>query len=85
MKKLLIISGLMFLLLSCGEINKNDFLSSDYLKTLKENQEERAQNRVDYLYNPPCAFSKFTTCLFPPSQNQLPIKIEAGERIEKAL
>ena len=49
MKKLLIISGLIFILLSCGEINKSDFLSLDYLKTLKENQDERAQNRVDYL------------------------------------
>ena len=39
----------------------------------------------NYLFNPPCAFSAFTTCLFPPSQNQLPIKIEAGERIEKVL
>jgi uncharacterized protein (DUF1684 family) len=33
------------------------------------------------LYNPPCAFSKFTTCLYPPPQNQLPFKIEAGENL----
>ena len=33
------------------------------------------------LYNPPCAFSKFTTCLYPPQQNQLPFKIEAGETL----
>ena len=39
----------------------------------------------NYLYNPPCAFSEFTTCLFPPSQNQLAIKIEVGERIQKVL
>ena len=39
----------------------------------------------NYLYNPPCAFSEFTTCLFPPQQNQLPIEIEAGERIEKVI
>jgi hypothetical protein len=39
----------------------------------------------NYLYNPPCAFSEFTTCLFPPQQNQLPIEIKAGERIDKAL
>jgi len=36
----------------------------------------------NYLYNPPCAFSKFTTCLYPPRQNNLPFKILAGERIE---
>ena len=33
----------------------------------------------NYLYNPPCRYSEFTTCLFPPRQNILPIAIEAGE------
>lgn len=31
-------------------------------------------------YNPPCAFSEFTTCPLPPKQNILKAKIEAGER-----
>jgi uncharacterized protein (DUF1684 family) len=31
-------------------------------------------------YNPPCAFSEFTTCPLPPKQNQLKVKIEAGEK-----
>ena len=31
------------------------------------------------LYNPPCAFSEYTTCLYPPRQNYLPFNIEAGE------
>ncbi|WMI69879.1 DUF1684 domain-containing protein [Mangrovimonas sp. YM274] len=31
------------------------------------------------LYNPPCAYCAFTTCLLPPSQNQLPFEILAGE------
>jgi hypothetical protein len=31
-------------------------------------------------YNPPCAFSEFTTCPLPPKQNILKVKIEAGER-----
>lgn len=30
-------------------------------------------------YNPPCAFSKYTTCPLPPPQNKLKIRIEAGE------
>ena len=29
--------------------------------------------------NPPCAFTPFATCPLPPKQNQLPIRIEAGE------
>lgn len=31
------------------------------------------------LYNPPCSFSKYTTCLYPPRQNNLPFEILAGE------
>ena len=31
-------------------------------------------------YNPPCAFSAFTTCPLPPKQNILKIRIEAGEK-----
>ena len=34
-------------------------------------------NRV---YNPPCAFSEFTTCPLPPRQNILDVRIEAGEK-----
>ena len=33
----------------------------------------------NYLYNPPCHYSEFTTCLFPPRQNILPMAIKAGE------
>jgi len=35
------------------------------------------------LYNPPCSFSDFTTCLYPPRQNHMPFKILAGEKIER--
>ncbi|APV50451.1 hypothetical protein BWI17_12545 [Betaproteobacteria bacterium GR16-43] len=31
-------------------------------------------------YNPPCAFSEFTTCPLPPEQNILKVKVEAGEK-----
>jgi hypothetical protein len=31
-------------------------------------------------YNPPCAFSEFTTCPLPPKQNVLNRRIEAGEK-----
>ncbi len=35
------------------------------------------------LYNPPCAFNKYTTCLYPPRQNEMPFKIKAGEKIKR--
>jgi uncharacterized protein (DUF1684 family) len=31
-------------------------------------------------YNPPCAFSEFTTCPLPPRQNILKVRIDAGEK-----
>lgn len=34
-------------------------------------------------YNPPCAFSDFTTCPLPPTQNIMQVKIEAGELYRK--
>ena len=32
-------------------------------------------------YNPPCVFTKFATCSFPPKQNFLKLKITAGEKM----
>lgn len=31
-------------------------------------------------YNPPCAYSPFTTCPLPPKENRLPVRIAAGEQ-----
>lgn len=31
-------------------------------------------------YSPPCAFTDYATCPFPPQQNILPVKITAGEK-----
>ena len=31
-------------------------------------------------YNPPCAFSEYTTCPLPPKQNILKVRVEAGEK-----
>ncbi len=41
-----------------------------------------AQLDIDFnkAYNPPCAFSAYTTCPLPPEQNQLAVRIEAGEK-----
>ncbi len=38
--------------------------------------------RIDFnkAYNPPCAFTAYSTCTLPPLQNRLPIKLEVGEK-----
>jgi len=33
--------------------------------------------------NPPCAYTDFATCPIPPERNELPLSVEAGERIYK--
>lgn len=33
----------------------------------------------NYAYNPPCAMTPFATCIFAPTQNTLPFRVEAGE------
>lgn len=30
-------------------------------------------------FNPPCAFTNFATCPFPPKGNHLPLRVEGGE------
>lgn len=34
----------------------------------------------NHAINPPCAFTEFATCLLPPKQNVLPMRVEAGEK-----
>ena len=48
--------------------------------------EEKPQPNARFLldlnraYNPPCAFSEFTTCPLPPKQNKLTLAVTAGEK-----
>jgi uncharacterized protein len=48
--------------------------------TPKPRPGERFQLDLNRAYNPPCAFSEFTTCPLPPKQNILNVRIEAGEK-----
>ena len=41
---------------------------------------ERFMLDLNRAYNPPCAFSEFTTCPLPPKQNILKVRIDAGEK-----
>ncbi|NND51656.1 MAG: DUF1684 domain-containing protein [Flavobacteriaceae bacterium] len=47
--------------------------------------EQDGKVTIDFnkLYNPPCSFSQFTTCLYPPQQNHLPFKVTAGETLKR--
>jgi len=49
---------------------------------LVADQEEAGKIFIDFnkAYNPPCAFSKFATCIFAPDQNHLDFRVITGER-----
>lgn len=43
-------------------------------------QEGRVDIDFNRAYNPPCAFSPYTTCPLPPLQNELSVPVRAGEK-----
>ncbi|MEJ2193622.1 MAG: DUF1684 domain-containing protein [Ignavibacteriaceae bacterium] len=52
-----------------------------YLYTDKQDSAGNMTIDFNLAYNPPCVFTKFATCSFPPKQNFLKLKITAGEKI----
>lgn len=62
-----------------GTYNAGRFLVVEWPEAVRKNG---GPVTIDFnkTYNPPCAFSEFTTCPLPPAQNQLKVKLEAGEK-----
>jgi uncharacterized protein len=62
-----------------GTYGAGRFLAVEWPESVKR---RGGRVTVDFnkVYNPPCAFSAFTTCPMPPKQNQLNVKLEAGEK-----
>lgn len=62
-----------------GTYNSGRFLVVEWPEAVRE---KGGPVTIDFnkTYNPPCAFSEFTTCPLPPKQNQLKLKLEAGEK-----
>lgn len=50
-----------------------------YLYAPKANAQGKTWIDFNKAHNPPCAFTKYATCLLPPAQNQLPVAVKAGE------
>jgi uncharacterized protein (DUF1684 family) len=73
--------GGLFLILKDDTAGKTTYGSGRFLYVEKKPAPGEAfwldLNRT---YNPPCAFSEFTTCPLPPKQNILKTRIDAGEK-----
>lgn len=52
-----------------------------FLVTGEVQPDDSVEIDFNLAYNPPCVFSPFATCPLPPEGNQLPLRIEAGEKV----
>jgi len=68
----------MFLIFKDETSADETYAAGRYLYT--EQQGEEIIVDFNKSYNPPCAFTPFATCSYPPPRNRLPVRIEAGER-----
>jgi uncharacterized protein (DUF1684 family) len=70
-----------FFVIFGDETNKDDtYEAGRYVYV--DNPGNNGKTFIDFnkCYNPPCAFTVYATCPFPPEQNYLPVKITAGEK-----
>ena len=70
-----------FTMINDGTTGKETYDAGRYIYLELPEQSGPVTLDLNYLYNPPCTFSKFTTCLVPPKQNTLPFPVYAGEQI----
>ncbi len=74
----------LFFVMRDGTSGKTTYRPSRFLY-MKNKPKAGETFKLDFnqAYNPPCAFSEFTTCPLPPEQNILKVPIEAGEKYRK--
>ena len=74
----------MFFVMRDGTSGDTTYRPSRFLYVDKKPKaKEIFQLDFNKAYNPPCAFSEYTTCPLPPEQNILKTRIEAGEKYRK--
>jgi uncharacterized protein (DUF1684 family) len=75
--------GGLFFVLRDATAGDTTYGASRFLDIAKQ-PPDNASFTLDFnkAYNPPCAFSEFTTCPLPPKQNILKTRIEAGEKYQ---
>ncbi|MCP4459677.1 MAG: DUF1684 domain-containing protein [Cytophagales bacterium] len=68
-----------FIIFSDGTSAIETYGSGRYLYATKAATGEKVDLNFNLAYNPPCAFTDYATCLIPPRENQLDLRIAAGE------
>ena len=70
--------GELFFIFRDGTSGRTTYPPGRFLAASKSNDGKVVMD-FNKAYNPPCAFSEFTTCPLPPRQNHMKIRVEAGE------
>ena len=70
----------LFLIFKDSTAGDTTYASGRFLYTEKPEPGKTFLLDFNRAYNPPCAFSEFTTCPLPPKQNILKVRIDAGEK-----
>lgn len=71
-------NGNLFFVMSDGTSGAETYRAARFL-TAPPPEDGRAVVDFNRAVNPPCGFNAFTTCPTPPTQNRLPLRVEAGE------
>jgi uncharacterized protein (DUF1684 family) len=69
----------LFLMFTDSTSRKETYPATRYLFVTPPDSLGRVIIDFNKAYNPPCAFTKFATCPFPPKGNHLPVRVEGGE------
>jgi uncharacterized protein (DUF1684 family) len=69
----------LFLMFTDSTSRKESYPATRYLWVTPPDSLGRAIIDFNKSYNPPCAFTKYATCPFPPKGNHVPVRVEAGE------
>jgi uncharacterized protein len=70
----------LFLIFADATSGRETYGAGRYLYADPPDKEGRVVVDFNKAYSPPCAFTSFATCPLPPSQNRLPVAVEAGEK-----
>lgn len=69
----------LFVMFTDSTSRKESYPSTRYLSVTPPDSLGRTVIDFNKAYSPPCAFTAFSTCPFPPRGNHLPLRVEAGE------
>ena len=69
----------LFLMFTDSTSRKESYPATRYLWVAPADSLGRTILDFNQAFNPPCAFTKFATCPFPPKGNHIPVRVEGGE------